>query len=315
MLSVSDATKIPVIYHRFADKSKHYIAGSSGKTESIFNTQDHRAHARYRKNRGGALHLVEQDRDVNGLIGGFPTGSCGLASWRAFALLLTGSRAHQLVAQRYKDIEAGTTDGQVDFLQTFIEARDEDSKPLDLEYIKAEVLLILIAGSDTTARAFQALMQNVLADCAVYEKNDGRDRRRDLGEEALGQAAVRGGPGALPGLRRMCAGTHATLPSAAKVGIASIADMWITPNRRARSLGTPKRTSRWRARMYRAGEEPVGSLADEESNWREERKAWPPLSGESSWSRLADATACDRRNGVRASLSHRDAHMSAHGSG
>lgn len=37
MLSVSDATKLPVIYHRFADKSQHYITGSFGKTESIFN--------------------------------------------------------------------------------------------------------------------------------------------------------------------------------------------------------------------------------------------------------------------------------------
>lgn len=49
LLSVSDATKLPVIYHRFADKSKHYITGSFGKTETIFNVQDHRVHASYRK--------------------------------------------------------------------------------------------------------------------------------------------------------------------------------------------------------------------------------------------------------------------------
>jgi hypothetical protein len=49
MLLVSDATKLPVIYHRSADKSQHYLTGSTGSTESIFNMQDHKTHARHRK--------------------------------------------------------------------------------------------------------------------------------------------------------------------------------------------------------------------------------------------------------------------------
>lgn len=49
MLLVSDATKLPVIYNRNADKSKHYITGSFGETESLFNMQDHKAHAHFRK--------------------------------------------------------------------------------------------------------------------------------------------------------------------------------------------------------------------------------------------------------------------------
>ncbi|OLN87949.1 Pisatin demethylase 1 [Colletotrichum chlorophyti] len=49
MLLVSDAKKLPEIYHRNANKSQHYITGSFGKTESLFNMQDHAVHARFRK--------------------------------------------------------------------------------------------------------------------------------------------------------------------------------------------------------------------------------------------------------------------------
>lgn len=49
MLLVSDATKLPDVYARNANKSKYYVTGSFGKTESLFNMQDHRVHAHYRK--------------------------------------------------------------------------------------------------------------------------------------------------------------------------------------------------------------------------------------------------------------------------
>ena len=49
MLIVSDATKLPVIYNRSAHKSKHYITGSFGETESLFNMQDQKQHAHFRK--------------------------------------------------------------------------------------------------------------------------------------------------------------------------------------------------------------------------------------------------------------------------
>ena len=49
MLLVSDATKLPDVYSRNANKSKYYVTGSFGKTESLFNMQDHRVHAHYRK--------------------------------------------------------------------------------------------------------------------------------------------------------------------------------------------------------------------------------------------------------------------------
>jgi hypothetical protein len=49
MLLVSDATELPKIYNRHANKSKHYITGSFGKDESLFNMQDSAMHTKYRK--------------------------------------------------------------------------------------------------------------------------------------------------------------------------------------------------------------------------------------------------------------------------
>jgi hypothetical protein len=49
LLSISDATKLPLVYGRYADKSQHYITGSFGKTESVFNMQNHKQHAQFRK--------------------------------------------------------------------------------------------------------------------------------------------------------------------------------------------------------------------------------------------------------------------------
>lgn len=49
LLVVSDATKLPEIYHRNADKTSHYITGSFGETESLFNMRGHKTHAGFRK--------------------------------------------------------------------------------------------------------------------------------------------------------------------------------------------------------------------------------------------------------------------------
>ena len=49
MLLVNDATRLPDVYHRQANKSQHYITGSFGKAESVFNMQDWKQHAHHRK--------------------------------------------------------------------------------------------------------------------------------------------------------------------------------------------------------------------------------------------------------------------------
>ena len=199
MLLVSDATKLPDIYHRQANKSKHYITGSFGNSESVFNMQEHRTHAAFRKliagpysftnikkmeplvdtriedwvealdtrfvnsnspfdfapwavfmaydiisevGFGAPLGFVEKGEDIGGLIQGFHDGlpafglMCRLYPFTEW--VKTTFVADKLVAkpeddsgigvlmrfrdklldQRMKDIEAGTTSGRIDLLQT-----------------------------------------------------------------------------------------------------------------------------------------------------------------------------------------------------
>ena len=52
----------------------------------------------------------------------------------------------------------------------FLDARDGSGKPLDIASIKAEILLVLLAGADTTGTAFQGLMYLVLTDSTIYSK-------------------------------------------------------------------------------------------------------------------------------------------------
>ncbi|KAJ0386979.1 hypothetical protein COL922a_003130 [Colletotrichum nupharicola] len=245
-----DATKLPEIYHRNANKSQHYITGSFGKTESLFNMQDHTVHARYRKiaaapyafsnikkmeplldhhidrwiekldnnfaspgkrldfapwavylvydivsdvGFGQPFGFIEQEKDVEGLIQGFHDGLVPFGimarcwpftNWMKSTFLgkyLVATPEQdsgigtlmrfrdRLIGKRFEDIEKGATNGRIDLLQTFIEARDEKSEPLDLEYIKAEILLVLLAGADITGTAFQAFMMHVLTHPEVYE--------------------------------------------------------------------------------------------------------------------------------------------------
>jgi hypothetical protein len=49
MVLVADATKMPDIYSRTANKSEHYITGSFGTVESVFNMQDQKTHFKFRK--------------------------------------------------------------------------------------------------------------------------------------------------------------------------------------------------------------------------------------------------------------------------
>lgn len=53
LLLVSDSKKLPEIYHRNADKTSHYITGSFGETESLFNMRSHKTHATFRKHIAG----------------------------------------------------------------------------------------------------------------------------------------------------------------------------------------------------------------------------------------------------------------------
>jgi hypothetical protein len=49
LLLVSDARKLPEIYHFKANKTPYYLTGSFGETESLFNMRDHKVHAKMRR--------------------------------------------------------------------------------------------------------------------------------------------------------------------------------------------------------------------------------------------------------------------------
>lgn len=49
MLTVSDAHMLPIIYHRYADKTKQDGLMIRGAAESLFSLSDHKAHARARR--------------------------------------------------------------------------------------------------------------------------------------------------------------------------------------------------------------------------------------------------------------------------
>ncbi|KAI1343777.1 cytochrome P450 [Xylariaceae sp. FL0016] len=251
MLLVSEAAKMPEIYHRTAHKTQHYITGSFGAEESVFNMQDPKVHARFRKisaapygftnvkkmeplmdalirrwtaqldarfadtgedfdfapwsvylaydiigdiGFGAPFGFVEQGRDVDGLMRGFHDGTLAfglLARLYPFTNWVKGTflgkylvaNAEQdtgvgvlmrfrdrLIKQRLEDIKKGDLKGRVDLLQTYLEARDENGKPLDIEYIKVETLLVLLAGAVTTGTASQALMREIAAHPAVYAR-------------------------------------------------------------------------------------------------------------------------------------------------
>lgn len=53
---------------------------------------------------------------------------------------------------------------------SFLEARDDDKKPLSMPYIKAEALPVLLAGADNTGTAFQVLIVYILNKLSTYGK-------------------------------------------------------------------------------------------------------------------------------------------------
>lgn len=143
---------------------------------------------------GAPFGFIEQGQDVGGLIQGFHDGlpAFGLlarlhpfTSWIKTTFLkkyLVATPADNtgigvlmrfrdsLIRERINHIKEGKTLDRVDLLQTFLEARTEDGSPLDMEYIRAEVLLVLLAGADTTGTAFQAMIQYLLTHRDAYER-------------------------------------------------------------------------------------------------------------------------------------------------
>jgi cytochrome P450 len=74
----------------------------------------------------------------------------------------------KLLDERLRDIESGKTGDRVD-LQSFIDARTDDGQQLDMDYIRAEILLVLLAGADTTGTTFQAMFFYIVSTPGVFD--------------------------------------------------------------------------------------------------------------------------------------------------
>ncbi|OQE15468.1 hypothetical protein PENSTE_c028G01327 [Penicillium steckii] len=251
LLLVNDHSKLPEVYHRNVDKTGHYITGSFGETESLFNMRSHKTHAVFRKHVAGpysftnikkmeplidariqewsnkldetyvksgdafdfawwAVYMaydiiseigfgapfgfIEKGEDIGGLIQGFHDGLAAFGllarlhpftSWMKTTFMKKYLVAtpqdnsgigvlmrfrDRLIKERVEDVQSGKPMNRVDLLQKLIEARTDEDKPLDLEYIRAEVLLVLLAGADTTGTAFQALIQFLMSNPKSYER-------------------------------------------------------------------------------------------------------------------------------------------------
>lgn len=143
---------------------------------------------------GAPFGFVEKGEDVGGLIQSFHDGmpAFGLlarlhpfTSWVKSTflkkyLVVTPEDASgigvlmrfrdRLINQRIEDIKAGKKIGRTDLLQTFLEAVTDEGKPLDLEYLRAELLLVMLAGADTTGTTFQAIIHFLLTHPSAYDR-------------------------------------------------------------------------------------------------------------------------------------------------
>ncbi|KAG8528442.1 uncharacterized protein KY384_007360 [Bacidia gigantensis] len=76
----------------------------------------------------------------------------------------------QLLEQRLKELEDGTFRDHTDLLQAILDARNDDGTPIELERIKADLFLILMAGADTAGTAIQSIVRLTVTNQPVYLK-------------------------------------------------------------------------------------------------------------------------------------------------
>jgi cytochrome P450 len=143
---------------------------------------------------GSPFGFVPAGADIGGLIQGFHDGMTAFGLMARFHPFMTWIKTTPLASlliakptddsgigvlmryrdklfnERIKDMKQGKTGERVDLLQTFLDARTEEGEPLDPDYIKAEILLVLLAGADTTGTTFQAMFYYIMSTPGVYDR-------------------------------------------------------------------------------------------------------------------------------------------------
>lgn len=142
---------------------------------------------------GAPLGFVPAGKDIGGLIQGFHDGMTAFGLMGRFWPLTSRIKKtwlgrflvakptdnsgigvlmrfrDKLLNERKADIEAGKAP-RLDLLQTFLDAKTEEGQPLDTDYVKAEILLVLLAGADTTGTAFQAVLHYLFRHPRCYSR-------------------------------------------------------------------------------------------------------------------------------------------------
>jgi cytochrome P450 len=82
-------------------------------------------------------------------------------------------QVRELILYKSEKLSSGGGDYAVSDMLTshsFLDARTDEGKPLDREYVKAEILLVMFAGADTTGTAMQGLLHHLIIDEKIHSK-------------------------------------------------------------------------------------------------------------------------------------------------
>ncbi|CAA9964073.1 Cytochrome P450 [Pyrenophora teres f. maculata] len=127
---------------------------------------------------GAPIGFIERGSDIDGLIQGFHDGlpAFGLMArlWPFTDWAKRRGQVKSISLRNQKTILSGGSSGrearQSGFAAEVPGCEDGRWKALDLEYIKAEMLLVLFAGADTTGTTFQAMIAYIASNSRVFTR-------------------------------------------------------------------------------------------------------------------------------------------------
>ncbi|KAF7908835.1 hypothetical protein BELL_0434g00040 [Botrytis elliptica] len=76
----------------------------------------------------------------------------------------------KIINARITEIEEGKKRDRVDILQSFLEAKTPEGNPMSRDELEAEVLVVLIAGADTTGTTFSSIVTDIISSPRDYQR-------------------------------------------------------------------------------------------------------------------------------------------------